>query len=198
MGLDEITGQIGKESSARVKEIIEQAQADALRMKDQADEEAAQYLRERKDEADREAKLVLARELSKARAEAKELYRKEIGSIIDGSFSKLDDGMQQYVLSEDYAALLPKLANIAVKELGAGCIIYLNKRDMKRVKLPDVQAKELKGEHIGGLSGVSQNGKLSVDFTIGRIIETLRDGIAGQVLSYAEGGKKAKAPGVES
>ncbi len=189
VGLEEIVGRVSKDAGAKVREIIEQAQADALKIRDHADEEAELYLKERKSAADYEARQLILREASKAKVDAKSVYRDRISEILGGSFAQLESELEQYAKGEDYIKLLSKLMELAAEELGENCTLYMLEKDMRRVKFPAGANKGiLKEETIGGLKGISEDGRLSVDFTLENIIELLRDSISAKALGLIERG----------
>jgi vacuolar-type H+-ATPase subunit E/Vma4 len=189
MGLEEIIAQVNKEADSKAKEILEQAQADALKIIDNAKEEASQFLKEQKGVTDKDAERFVLRETSKAETEAKSVYRAAVGETLDYSFLLLSTELKAFTLTDDYTNLLKKLVGIAVSYLGSGCVINARKEDIKRIgSQPSATIKELKEKTAGGIKCVSEDGKKSVDFTLESIVEMLRDKISAAVLEYSDSG----------
>ncbi len=184
MGLEEIIKNIESDTKSKTKQIVDDAGAEAQKIKDAAAAEADEYTKSANAKADNDAKQLLMRELSRANIEAKGVYQNAVSSYINDSVKMLSNNIGEYMNSADYQKLLGKLAMLAVQELGSGCTLMLQKADIPKLKMAPKDAKivESKEKFLGGLRGLSQDGTMYVDYSIEKIIDSLKDGIAVKLL----------------
>ncbi len=189
MGLEEIIKNIDIETKARAKQINDGAIIEARKTEDMAEEQAQAYLDEMKSKSDSDAKQLLTRELSRANIEAKGIYQKAVNDVINESFNALYDNLNEYTESADYSKLLAKLAKSAMEELGPGSRIILNKKDVQKVKaaVKEANIEESKEDFVGGLRATSKDGKMYVDYSLGKIIDSLKEQMAVKLLTLIKG-----------
>ena len=183
MGLEEIIKNIDSDTKARAQLIVDEATAKADGIRKSAQIEADKITDAANTKAEADAKLLTTRELSKANIEAKGIYQEAVNGSIEESMELVRKNLAPYTSSDSYAKLLAKLAKMAVDELGADCTLYVQKKDVERLAAAKVtNARESKEQFIGGLSGVSADKMRSVDFTLEKILEGLRENIAVKLL----------------
>lgn len=189
MGLEEIIKNIDLETKARAKQLNDESIVAARKIEDEAEDQASSYLDEQKAKADNDAKQLLMREMSRANIEAKGIYQKAVNDVINESFDALYGNLNEYTESTDYSKLLAKLAKTATDELGAGCRIILNKKDVQKMKgtAKDITIEESKEDFVGGLRATSKDGKMYVDYSLGKIIESLKEQMAVKLLDLIKG-----------
>ncbi len=181
MGLEEIIKNIELDTKARVKQIDDDALVASRKIEEEAEDKANEFLDGQKEKAKNDASQFLARELSRANIEAKGLYQKALNGAINDSFSILSDSMGEYTQNSDYQKLLGKLAAAAIAELGNDCKIFLCKKDIGKLKI-SATVIESEEDFVGGVRTESKDGKRYIDFSIGKIIDSLRDMMAVKVM----------------
>jgi vacuolar-type H+-ATPase subunit E/Vma4 len=189
MGLEEIIKNIELDTEAREKQINEQAIAESRKIKEDAEGRAEKFLAQAMAKADNEAKQMLMRELSRANIEAKGIYQKAVNDAINKSFQSLFDNLEDFMETSGYAELLRKLAKLAVEELGSDSTIFLQKADIQKLKTTQKEGsiQEAKEEFVGGLRALSKDGKRYVDYSLEKIIESLRERMAVKLLDLVKG-----------
>lgn len=182
MGLEEIIKNIELDTKARAKQILDDAAAQAEKTYLDADAKATDYIGQMGARDDNEAKQLIVREQSRANIEAKGIYQRAVNDAINGSLITLHSSLGSYVQGADYPKLLGKLAQLAVSELGSGCTLFLQKKDVQRIKQQNCTVEEAKESFVGGLRGVSKDGSMLVDYSIEKITDSLKDEIAVRLL----------------
>ncbi len=184
MGLEEIIKNIEADTKAKSKQIVDAANAEAKKIEENAAAEAAEQTKDSNSKADSDAKQLLTRELSRANIEGKGIYQEAVNGYINDAMQTLGDNLGDYTASAEYQKLLGVIAATAVKELGPGCTLMLQKRDLQKLRGAGKDAKitESREQFAGGLRGLSQDGKMYVDYSLEKIIESLKDGIAVKLL----------------
>lgn len=179
MGLEEIIGNIDSDTKAKVKQILDGADAEAYNIKEDASKQAAALLADAKSRADSQARQLLMRETSRASIEANGIYQSALNSAIVRSLGQIQENIGSYVSSDGYSKLLRKLASMVVEQLGSDCTIYAQKRDLAKLGQVGANIREAKaGEFIGGLKGESKDGTRYIDYSLEAIIEGSKDAIA--------------------
>lgn len=189
MGLEEILKNIELDTKTKVKQIADEADAEVGKIDNQSRNEVEEYRKNAKIKAENDAKQLLTRELSRANTEAKGVYQGAVNNYIDDSISQLNENIGSYLNSADYQKLLNKLAGMATQELGPGCTLEVRKADAQKLKAPkDSKVVASKDDFIGGVRATSEDGKRYVDYSMEKIIETLRDNMAVGLLEMIKGG----------
>jgi vacuolar-type H+-ATPase subunit E/Vma4 len=189
MGLEEILANIERDTKAKVAQIAEEAEKAAEREKQEAEKRADTYNKHMQQKAQSDTSRLLSRELSRANIEARKIYSEALEGTINRTLDSVRESLEDYAESADYPVLLNKLAQSASKELGGDCIIYVQKRDMPKLKKgKGADPQEAKEEFIGGLKGVSKDGKLSTDYTLENIFSQIREDMAVQILGMIKKG----------
>jgi vacuolar-type H+-ATPase subunit E/Vma4 len=180
MGLEEIVENIRSETETRVKRIIGAAKEEADKIIGATEVEAKAYLQREKENSEIEAKQLILRELSRANIEAKATLQESADSAIKKSIGLVNDQIDAYFETPAYAKLLNRLAQAARTELGDGCVLFLQERDLQKVKkAPEGAHIESSGEKFsGGLKGISKNNDMFVDYSMESIMKMLNDRMA--------------------
>ncbi len=179
MGLEEILKNIELETKAKTKQIANAADAEIRKIEEEGQAAVAGHRKSARIKAEADAKQLLTRELSRANTEAKGIYQNAVNNYINDSMTSLNDNIGSYLESQEYQKLLNTLAGMVTQELGQGCTIAVQKRDVPKLKqIKDVKVIEAKEKFLGGVRATSNDGKRYMDYSIEKIIESLRDSIA--------------------
>lgn len=183
MGLEEIIKNIETDTKSRAKQILDDAAAQAEKIYLDADASAKEHIEQVNAKAESDAKQLVLRELSRANIEAKGIYQNAVNDSINQSLDTLHNSLGEYMKSADYSKLLGKLATLAVGELGDGCTLLLQKTDLPKIKASQGSTvQEAKEEFVGGLRGYSKDKSMYVDFSLDKIIGSLKEDIAVRLL----------------
>lgn len=187
MGLEEIIKDIDTDTKSRAKQVLDQAHSDAKKILDSslAEEKAIYEAAESKAAIDSRQELV--RETSRANVEAKGIYQQAVSEYIKTATDTLTKSLQAYANSAQYKKLMPKLAESASSQLGSGCTITVQARDLKLLSgasVGDAKITKSKEQFAGGLKAVSQDGKRYIDYSLESIAESLSDNIAVKLLGH--------------
>lgn len=188
MGLEDILKNIESDTKAKVRQTVDQSISDAQVIADQAAAQADKIMKDSRAKAEMDAKQLQARELSRANIEAKNTYQNSVNKALGESFKAIQDGLWDYVNTDDYAKLLNKLAAMAISELGDGCTLVVQKKDIPKLKLRgNAKVEASDKEFVGGVIGVSANGMMSVDYSLEKVLDGMKDGIAVKLLDLIKG-----------
>lgn len=189
MGLEEIIDDIEKKKQLETDRLIGDARAQASEIIKAAKDAASKKSKEILDAADLEAKQIKARELSKANIEAKRLVYSAMQESLDNAYKELRKNIASYLKSSQYKALLLKLYNTALDEIGEGCTVYVRKDDVQALEGLKRKAKILDAgsAFAGGLIAVSADGKKELDYSMDRILEIIKPRMYSKLLKLITG-----------
>jgi vacuolar-type H+-ATPase subunit E/Vma4 len=185
MGLEEIIKNIELDTKSKAKLILDDAATQAEKIYLEADARAKEHIEQVNAKAENDAKQLVMRELSRANIESKGIYQNAVNDSINHSLETLHGSLDEYMKGADYTKLLGKLAALAVGELGAGSTLLLQKADVQKVKttaIKDATIQEAKEKFVGGLRGFSKDKSMYVDYSLDKIIESLKEDIAVKLL----------------
>ncbi len=189
MGLEEILANIERDTKAKMSQIAVEAENNAKRETEEAQKRAEAYNRHMEQKAQGDSSRLLARELSRANIEARRIYGEALESTINSTLDEVRESLNDYAKGADYPGLLNKLAKAAYDELGSDCMLYLQKRDLPKLKVAKgIDPKESKEEFSGGLKAVSKDGRLSIDYTLENLFSMVKEDIAVQILKMIQKG----------
>jgi vacuolar-type H+-ATPase subunit E/Vma4 len=187
MGLEEILKNIEIDTRTRTQQITDAASAELRKMEESSELEVAEFRKSADAKSENDAKQLMTRELSRANAEARALYQKAVNEYLDECIETIQQNTGSYIGSADYPKLLGKLADMAVEELGNDCTIMVQKNDIQKLKgLKGARVQESRDQFMGGLRAESADGTMYVDYSIEKIMDSLRESVAVKLLNLLE------------
>ncbi|EQD50782.1 V-type ATP synthase subunit E [mine drainage metagenome] len=194
MGLDEILKNTGAEADEKIASTLSSAKKEADKIRENADAEAKGISESYRLKADREVKQILNREQSRANIEAKAALQQDIDIEIERAYAGLRGNMDKFIASNVYPKLLSKLAKDAYKLLGSGCTIEIAEADEKRLKAPTGCTVSANAQIKGGLIAYSKDRKKYVDYSLDRIMESIKGRLAKRYSEIIRAGGKTPNP----
>ncbi len=182
MGLEEIIFSIENDTKAKVTKIIDDAKAEAARIRENAAKDAAEYTSEMRFRAQTEANQLIAREASKADIEAKQIYQNAMSSVLNDTISIIRENLSAYAKSDSYTKLLNKLAKRASDELGGDCTIMVQKNDIAKLRGASAKVVSSEEKFVGGLKAASKDQSMYVDYSLEAILESIKDQLATNLM----------------
>ncbi len=189
MGFKEILQQIEEQRDKTIKSITSDAKAQITKIEEEtANRKKEIKLHSRsasKDETMRE----MEREVYVYRVEAKKLHREAVNELVNGALKQLAGNLEAFSSSPKYQKLLSKILAKVKTELGQSAVVYVRKEDLEKVKrvLPtSIRAEQSKDDISGGIKAVSQDGRLSMDFSLESIAGSLQDKLVYRLLKEVE------------
>ncbi|MCL4389441.1 hypothetical protein M1397_02420 [Candidatus Marsarchaeota archaeon] len=183
MGLEEIVDRINKDTEDKANRIIDKARGDASKTLNAAAAKASSIRKMKAAKAENDSGLIVSKAASKAEVDGAQLYQKKVNDSINSSIDALRKHLSKYTKTDEYARLLSKLCSLAEHELGDGCKIEMQKDDAVKIRpggkytIVDAPAG-----FAGGIRAVSADGKRSVDYSLERLLESMNDRIAVELL----------------
>ncbi|MCL4404791.1 V-type ATP synthase subunit E family protein [Candidatus Marsarchaeota archaeon] len=189
MGLEEIVAEINKRKELEVSKILSDARSEASKIIDAAKQKAAEEYKELTSKAEFEAAQIKAREQSKANIEAKRLLYNAISEKLSSAEALLRENIGEYKQGDTYAALIEKLANNCLEELGYDCTIYASADDIKALKkkFPKANLKQADGDLDFGVYAISSDGKRVIDYGLESIMHASRGAFYSRLLKAING-----------
>ncbi len=183
MGIEEIADRIEKEAELKVKGILEDTDSKSVAIINNAKKKADALLSQRLSSAKESAEMIVSKASSKAEVEGSQIYQKALSESINKSIEDIRKQLPAYAKSGDYKKLLNKLCASALEEFGDGCIITANKQDIDVIKqIPGISVEQAGGAFSGGIIAYSSDRKRSIDYTLDRLLSSIEDKIAVEVL----------------
>jgi vacuolar-type H+-ATPase subunit E/Vma4 len=183
MGLEEIVARIEKETELKVKKTLDDAGLKSNSIIEDAKKQAQKYTLEKISAAKEAADTALSKASSKANVEGAQIYQKALNNSIESAIGEIRKQIASYTESDDYKRLLARLSESASKELGEGCIIMMRKQDMEMIKpIHGASIQQAKEAFEGGIIAYSSDGKRSMDYRLGRILDSIKGKVAVEVL----------------
>jgi vacuolar-type H+-ATPase subunit E/Vma4 len=183
MGLEEIVARIEKDTELKVKKTLDDAGLKSQSIMDDAKKQAQDYLSGKLSAASEAAEMLVSKASSKADVEGAQIYQMALNNSIEKSIEDIRKQLAVYAKSEDYKRLLAKLSEAASKELGEGCIIMARKQDMVMIKpMQGVSVEQAKEAFSGGIVAYSADRKRSIDYTLDKLLDSIKDRVAVEIL----------------
>ncbi len=184
MGLEEIISNIEGDTKAKVNKILDDAKAEAVKVRQNALKDAEEYTADMAARAQTEVNQLMAREQSRSDIEAKQIYNNTVNKTIDDALNVIKSNLASYAKSEQYQKLLSKLADRAVKQLGNDCIISATKADVAKLAKGKLKAKVVESDEdfSGGIKAVSEDGAMSVDYSLESLVNGMNNDLVTQLM----------------
>ncbi len=185
MGLEKIAEHIEKETDTKIKRIILEAQVKANQEIKSANAAADLIMKEAGEKA-----VVLAAEKTniekaKTNVEKMKIIKTAVSEAFKESINSLYKSEDKFSKTKEYDKLMPLLIKEAKKSLGDDAVIYVNKEDLEKFGKKEKNLKIYK-KKIFGVYAESNDGKLSIDMSISRLIQEMEDKIAQRVIDRLE------------
>ncbi len=185
MSLEKIIEHIEKETDTNVKKIIVEAKLKANSLKDETDKEVEKKLKEAEIKTKELAEERQSVETAKINVEKDQIIKNAASEAFKNSMDILYDSLDDFSKTKEYEKLVGVLIKEAKKKLGENTIIFLNKEDMTKMDKKEKNIR-LSKKKIFGVYAESSDGKLSIDLTLNRIIQSLEEKLAQKIIKKME------------
>ena len=185
MSLEKIAEHIEKETDTRVKKIVLEAQMKANSLLNSADETVNSLAKEAKEKAKMLAEEKRNVETAKTNVERTRITKNAISGAFKDSINNLYKAEEKFSESKEYERLIPLLIKQAKETIGEDAVIYLNKEDIEKFGKKEKNTR-LSKKKMFGVYSESNDGKISVDLSINKIIQDMGDKIAEKLIKELE------------
>ena len=185
MSLEKIAEHIEKETDTKVKKLVIEAQIRANQSTDEANKKAEELIKEAKEKT---KILVTEREeieKAKINVEKSQVIKKAISSAFKESINNLYSSEVKFSKSPEYEKLMTALIKEAKKRMGENAVLFMNKEDLQAFGKKEKNAKLMK-KKIFGVYAESSDGKLSIDLSLDKVIQSLEEKIARRIIEKLE------------
>ncbi|MCW1293874.1 MAG: hypothetical protein QXJ12_00450 [Candidatus Parvarchaeota archaeon] len=182
MGLERIIEKIEKESKEKASDIVKEANLAAEKIINESKAKAAAILKQTEAKASLISKELEQTGDSKVNIEMDMITKKSISSAFDDSLAVLRKSAAEIKHDNIYKELIPKLLISVKKSLGNDAVIYMDKEDSITFKKLSQNIKVSPKSTGGGLYAVSGDGRRSIDLTMDKLIDAVKDRIGEKVM----------------
>ncbi|MEM0143876.1 MAG: hypothetical protein QXL94_08065 [Candidatus Parvarchaeum sp.] len=185
MSLEKIAEHIEKETDTKVKKLVIEAQIKANQSKDEADKKAEEIVKEAKEKAKNIGAEKEEIEIAKINVEKNQIIKRAISSAFKESMNNLYLSEAKFSESTEYQRLMPLLIKEAKKRIGEDAILFMNKEDIQIFGKKEKNVKPIK-KKMFGVYAESPDGKFSIDLSLNKVIQSLEEKIAKEIIEKLE------------
>jgi vacuolar-type H+-ATPase subunit E/Vma4 len=181
MSLEKIAEHIEKETDTKVKRIVLEAQVKANSEINAAAKKADEIVKEAAERLNVLSEEKRNIERAKTNVERMNILKTAISDAFKESINNLYKAEDKFSKTKEYDKLLSVLIEEAKKSIGNDANIYLNKDDIKKLERKEKNLK-VYDKNIFGIYAESKDGKISMDMSINKIIQSMEEKIARKVI----------------
>lgn len=185
MSLEKIAEHIEKETDMKVKKIIIEAQLNSNESLKEADKKAEEMIKEAKKKAANLSEEKAAVDAAKTNVERNNLIKNAVSGAFKDSMNNLYSAEEKFSGSGKYEKLMNLLIKEAKKKLGEDAVLFMNKGDIQSFGKKEKNARESR-KRIFGVYAESADGRLSMDLSLGKVIQSLEEKIARKIIDKLE------------